>query len=260
MKKWTEEEIKFLIDNYKIYGLTYCSTKLDRNKNSVNCKAIKLNLQRKKLGLSKVWSDNEIQILKQFYPTEGALVYKRLPDRTGIAIKSMSIRLKIKNVIRLSSRKEIIEKFSNNRVSAKCIHHGVTKHTFYNSRPACIKCDRKQMYESRKNGINKYKHRIQSQLRNLYGGKIGFSKDLPYTAKELTSYLDNILAQQNSHCPMCHVSYNINPFDIDHIMPKCIANNKEELIYLYRLENLTLLCFKCNRFIKRDKIIIEGGI
>jgi hypothetical protein len=45
-------------------------------------------------------------------------------------------------------------------------------------------------------------------------------------------------------------------WDIDHIIPLCIANDEEELIVLNHYTNLQPLCSYKNRYIKRDKLYV----
>jgi hypothetical protein len=99
------------------------------------------------------------------------------------------------------------------------------------------------------------------QLRNALGrlkpkdnSKISFSKYLPYNSQQLYYHLETIKKDQDNCCPMCHVSYDIKPFDIDHIVPTSSAKTKEELLKLFSLNNLSLLCYICNRWIKRSNV------
>lgn len=103
--------------------------------------------------------------------------------------------------------------------------------------------------------IRKYKRKLMSSLNKLKLNKIYFSKNLPYNNKQLNDYLNNIKKSQNNSCPTCNKSYDKIKYDIDHIIPTSTAKTIEELLKLFNLNNLSLLCFKCNRYIKRDKII-----
>lgn len=104
--------------------------------------------------------------------------------------------------------------------------------------------------------IRDYEHQLRAALWSLKvrnNNRISYSKDLPYSNKQLHDHLNNIIKNQNNCCPMCCKSYNINPFDIDHIIPTSKAKTREELLKLFNLDNLSPLCFKCNRWVKRDK-------
>jgi hypothetical protein len=50
---------------------------------------------------------------------------------------------------------------------------------------------------------------------------------------------------------MCNKSYDEIKYDLDHTIPTSSAETKEELLKLFNLNNLSLLCYKCNRYIKR---------
>jgi hypothetical protein len=101
--------------------------------------------------------------------------------------------------------------------------------------------------------VRKYEKRLRNILKRFSNNKISFSKDLSYISSDLCSHLETIRLHQNNCCPMCYISYAVNPSEIDHIIPTSIATTKEELLKLFNLENLSLLCYKCNRYIKRDK-------
>jgi hypothetical protein len=105
--------------------------------------------------------------------------------------------------------------------------------------------------------IHNYEHQLRGALEHLRLNKINSSKHLSYNKEQLHNHLDNIIKNQNNSCPMCSMSYEINPFDIDHIIPTHTANTKEELLKLFNLNNLSLLCYKCNRCVKRDRLDIK---
>lgn len=108
--------------------------------------------------------------------------------------------------------------------------------------------------------VRNYENQLRkalSGLKLLEKNKIGFSKYLPYNSKQLYEHLEKIIKDQDNCCPMCHANYGISPFDIDHIIPVSTAKTKDELLKLFFLDNLYLLCFSCNRYIKRDKVLNE---
>lgn len=105
--------------------------------------------------------------------------------------------------------------------------------------------------------IRNYERLFNNDFKNLRSksnSKIKFSKYLPYNSEQLHGHLENIKSLQNNSCPMCHKSYNEIKYDVDHITPTSTAKTKEELLKLFDLKNLSLLCWYCNRHIKRDKI------
>jgi len=106
--------------------------------------------------------------------------------------------------------------------------------------------------------LRKYERRLRNCLANLRSknnNKIIYSKYLQYNSKQLNDHLENIRSLQNNYCPMCNKSYNEIKYDIDHIVPTSSVKTKDELLQFFLLENLSLLCFYCNRYIKRNRII-----
>lgn len=104
--------------------------------------------------------------------------------------------------------------------------------------------------------VRKYGNKLRNCLANLRSkdnNKIIFSKYFEYNSKQLNDHLNNIKESQNNCCPICYKSYNEIKFDIDHIVPVSIAKTKKELLKLFNLKNLSLLCWYCNRYIKRNK-------
>lgn len=105
--------------------------------------------------------------------------------------------------------------------------------------------------------VRNYEIQLRSALKSLKSKRINFSKYLPYNNKQLHDHLENIIKSQNNSCPMCHKSYNEIKYDIDHIIPTSSAKTKEELLKLFDLENLSLLCFSCNRYVKKDNVVTK---
>jgi len=106
--------------------------------------------------------------------------------------------------------------------------------------------------------IRQYGRKLIDSLSEMISkdkNKIGFSKYLPYNSKQLQDHLESIRISQNNCCPMCNKSYNKIKYDVDHIIPTSTAKTKEELLKLFNLDNLSLLCYRCNRYIKRAKPI-----
>jgi len=102
--------------------------------------------------------------------------------------------------------------------------------------------------------IRKYERKLRNavwRLRLKNKNIIVFSKYLPYNSKQLYDHLENIRSFQNNCCPMCNKSYDEIKYDLDHTIPTSSAETKEELLKLFNLNNLSLLCYKCNRYIKR---------
>ena len=93
---WTEEEDKFLIENYPIKGATYCSENLEnRTLEAVRSRAKLLNLksQYRQGG----WSDKEIMFLLKNYEVQGAKYCSMyLKDRTYDSIVRKANKLGLK--------------------------------------------------------------------------------------------------------------------------------------------------------------------
>lgn len=223
--------------------------------------------------MNKQWSDNEVKVLYKFYPQEGGLIIKRLPDRTITAIRYKARKLKIKNINRKSSWKPIIQKLESNKIIAKCKHHGITVyyHNQHNRRSRCVKCNSNQFQKWSKRPsskikirnaararltkpINIYKNRLRGTLYYCFKGTKGFTKNLPYSSQELYNHIEKIKLKQNNQCPMCKDNYDNTGFDIDHIIPLSSTSNESKLLALFNLENLSLLCPRCNRYVKRDRL------
>lgn len=81
---WTEEEIKFLMDNYSIAGGKKCAELLNRPHSVVRAKAAAL-----KLSAPGTWQETELSILLKYYATEGVDYCTKLLNR-----KPQDIRVK----------------------------------------------------------------------------------------------------------------------------------------------------------------------
>ena len=75
-KKWTEEEIKILKENYSAKGAVWCSKKIGRSRESCIAKAGSLNIKR-----DYHWTKEEEDIIKQYYPKYGSLKVSKLLGR-----------------------------------------------------------------------------------------------------------------------------------------------------------------------------------
>lgn len=90
--KWNEKDKKFLIENYGKLSNKEIAEKLDKTKSSVSNMAYALKL----IDLYHFWSDEEIEILKKYYPLEGKKVANRLPYKTEkqCAFKAQALKIK----------------------------------------------------------------------------------------------------------------------------------------------------------------------
>ena len=104
----------------------------------------------------------------------------------------------------------------------------------------------------RRSLLGKLANRLRVSLRRRLRG-IGLS-DLPYTAEELQAHIRARLHARHFRCPMCGASLE-SGFDIDHIVPLSSAQTADELLELFALANLDVLCPSCNQHRKGSKRI-----
>lgn len=96
-------------------------------------------------------------------------------------------------------------------------------------------------------------NRLRVALRQYLKGKSWSC--LSYTKEELVAHIKREMERYDYKCPMCGTTIDWNNFDIDHKIPLSTARNEQEVIQLFELENLSVLCSKCNRWRKKNKII-----
>lgn len=235
------------------------------------------------------WTKKEEDILVSYYSDKGAIGCISLLNRTQKAIckKARKLGLSTKTTFGgVLSGKHVIKQLNKTRGMVMCDKHGYALHYLWNYHsPVCVACrveygkkyreknpvtssqklriNQKQR-ERYKKPIHNYANRLRRTLRFYSHGEISFSQHLPYSASQLCCHLENIRGQQHNCCPMCKVSYDITGYDIDHITPIFTAVNNEEVLQLFNLKNLSLLCPSCNRHIKRDNDISarqeKGGV
>ncbi|KKN98914.1 hypothetical protein LCGC14_0141590 [marine sediment metagenome] len=217
----------------------------------------------------------EIQILKIHYPNGGIKDCTERLSRTANAIKIKAMQLGVSTYgIQGCKKRLVIEELDNNKVIATCPTHGDVYHYSKNQRFRCIKCEadnfskwskksssKTKMRASRRIRMRKpikmYENRLRSSLHHCFVGHVSFTKHLPYSSQELHNHLESIKLKQNNKCPMCSDDYNNTGFDIDHIIPTSSATNDWDMLELFSLKNLSLLCPRCNRFVKRDKMPLD---
>ena len=78
-RRFTEEEDKFLVEQYCDKGPDFCAAALDRSRQSIISRA-------SKLGCNNIvhWTDEEDNILRTYYPIEGAKSFLRLVSRSTL--------------------------------------------------------------------------------------------------------------------------------------------------------------------------------
>jgi len=226
-----------------------------------------LNLKKKR------WTIEEANYLGEHYPVIGVFGCSIHLGRSDDAVFNKASRLGLKCPTRYrmgKPRRKIImngEKF----VIATCPCHGDVKHRKYMTRLVCLVCEkewsrrrkpqgsrteymREYMRKRRSTMIGKITNRLRVSLSRYVKGKASFLRDLPYTAKELKEHLEEIRKQQNNRCPLCGGNYDKVGFNIDHRVPLSLAKSEEELLNLFSLENLTLLCPYCNQVKKGARL------
>lgn len=212
--------------------------------------------------MSVIWSKEEIDYLRQYYPQSGSIGCSNFIDRPISAIKDKASCLGVNTKCRNGRvGKQSIFTIVNNLVTADCQKHGLSKHRSRPGRsPRCCVCrseyvrttktrtlNKESEYRMRKDSKRLYSHRLRVQLRQaIRNKKIGCFRFLPYSPKDLRKHLDDIKESQNNCCPSCNILYDISGFHIDHIIPLASAKTDEEILALFKLENLSLLCGPCN--------------
>ena len=87
-------------------------------------------------------------------------------------------------------------------------------------------------------------HRLRSAIRSCLKKNDWGTHRLPFRPVELREHINRKLDERNHRCPMCGTP--IERFHIDHRVPISSAKTAEELIGLFALSNLDVLCPTCN--------------
>ncbi len=259
MKRWTQDEIEVLKKYYLNYGPKYCAGLIDRTYKAITTKIMGLRIHTKiipKASIERFWREEEKAILIKYYPDYGLKYCTNLLNRSPSSISHKAQRLGLASIIIWGDvpRKQIIKYLDNNRVISLCKIHGETIHYLRNGKIVrCIKChNRRTAMSLEKNPVEKLAYRLRTSLNNALRSKnirktqIGCLRLLPYSSQELCDHLEAIRQQQGGKCPMCCRSYDIATWTIDHIIPIKTAQNEEDTLKLFALDNLSLLCGLCN--------------
>jgi len=91
-KKYTKEEINFIIENYQIHGLKYCADYLGKSKSGVGYKASELGLT-----IKIAYTNEEINFLIKNYPLHGIEYCSKHLGRTIKAIYVKVGRLNLRD-------------------------------------------------------------------------------------------------------------------------------------------------------------------
>jgi len=211
------------------------------------------------------WSNEELEILKKNYPIGGPEFCKKILKRSVGSISKQANKLKLfSGVWRIGKEKRTTRKLDDNKVIAKCKKHGVVVHYDWPGRSlVCSLCAQQrardfnktergkelQRIKTRKwcqDPKNRFVRNIRNRLNKCYHGLTVHFKDLGFSGEELRNHLDKIKEQQNNCCPICNKSYNECQMTIEHTVPLANAKSKEEIINLFQLKNLNLMCKNCN--------------
>ena len=95
--KWSPEEIELLKTYFPLEGYDVEKRLFNRTKKSIKHKVIQYGLlpEENKL-MNRLWSEDELNILKRYYPIEGSKVLDRLPKRTYKSLHAKVEELKIR--------------------------------------------------------------------------------------------------------------------------------------------------------------------
>ena len=86
--------------------------------------------------------------------------------------------------------------------------------------------------------------RLRGALRSCLKKNEWGKSSLPFTPAALRAHIEERIQTRNGCCPLCGAS--LDRFHIDHKRPLKLARTKEEVLGLFALENLDVLCPRCN--------------
>lgn len=235
---------------------------------SMLCKNIELTKEQKSKIYSKgkwnTWSNKEIDFLKISYPVYGLPFCANNLKRSRVSIWRKANKLGLVSPLKYCKENKIVQRLDSNKVLSNCKVHGIVLHyDRFKGSLSCSLCLRDKSRKYRKTERGKEVHRkgearrkknpiyrlicnFRSRLNCYYYGKNIHFKDLGYSGLELKNHLDKIKNLQNNRCPVCLLSYDKVKSSIDHIIPTITAKSKEDVIKLFNLSNLWLLCKNCN--------------
>lgn len=226
---------------------------------------------------ASAWTKDEIEILKQHYSDKGSRYCAKIIGKSKecIIVKANQIGLRSNVTCNGKLKKIIIKQISEDRVISLCHKHGESLHSYKdNVIVACVLCqninaknqrlnnldkirkyNKEWMKRKRKNDpiynlASKLRCRIRDGLRRCSRNnniKVqGCFKNLNYTPTDLFNHLENIRIKQNNNCPICNQNYDKVGFNIEHVIPLKTARTEQEIINLFALSNLSLMCGSCN--------------
>ena len=95
---WKDSDIEIVKKYYPLEGINVINRLNGYSKKAVRCLVSKLNIHFNDFQKSDFYSEEEDEIIRTYYPTEGTFVYKRLNNRTPDAVRCRARRLGIKVV------------------------------------------------------------------------------------------------------------------------------------------------------------------
>lgn len=209
------------------------------------------------MALNQRWAKRELDCLKQWYSPRGPKYCSRYIDKTRYAIIKKAKRLGLKH------KKTVIQLFGN-KVTSFCYKHGESLH-YYNEKRigACVEClsqwgknrprtnkdrerDKLKQRRYRSTELGRLKQNLRTLLWHALKNTVGSFRHLSYSPTQFVSHINSVKAKQYHMCPGCNRKYEDVGFTIDHIIPISRAENDQEVIALFDLENLSLLCRNCN--------------
>lgn len=90
-RRWKQEEIQYLIDNFQINNIDKIAMGLDRTKDSVYKKAMRLKLTK----IVKRWTEDEVEILVNCWGKYSREKIAERLNRSSISIKKKAVELKL---------------------------------------------------------------------------------------------------------------------------------------------------------------------
>lgn len=257
--KWSEHETDTLRKYYPDHGVEYCSGLLGKPHQSVIKRAFRLKIKTK---VSRCWRSVEDDTLIAYYAKYGKKYCCNLLNRSPDAVRGRASQLGLSSSITRggSPQKQIIRKLCDNKVLTTCSQHGETPHYFRKGKiDHCIKCssikDAAYKKRDRQSPVGLYKSRLRIRLNSAFrrlsksngtSRYAGCFRHMPYSPQQLFDHLEAIRKRQNNECSICRQSYDFIKLTVDHIIPLKIAETKTEVLSLFRLSNLSLLCRSCN--------------
>ena len=112
---WTLEEKIFFQKNYSHYGAKKIAQKLNKTPSACRCMAKKMNL---KYINKNMWTKEQLDLLKTYYPLLGKYCYTLIPNKTLKACLSKALKMKITYEKNTSSAVEKIKQYLlNNNIT-----------------------------------------------------------------------------------------------------------------------------------------------